>query len=52
MTETPQEPWPITNAIACLKEVRDRENDGSEHAETTAGQAWRLYAGEEDEERG
>jgi hypothetical protein len=30
----PPEPWPISNAIACLKEVRDRENDGSEHAET------------------
>lgn len=27
-------PWPITNAIACLKEVRDREQDGSERAET------------------
>lgn len=28
------EPWPIANAIACLKEVRDREQDGSERAET------------------
>jgi hypothetical protein len=29
-----KESWPIANAIACLKEVRDRENDGSERAET------------------
>lgn len=27
-------PWPIANAIACLKEVRDRERDDSERAET------------------
>lgn len=31
---TPEMPWPISNAIACLKEVRDREQDGSERAET------------------
>jgi len=36
VTSTPRkpEPWPIANAIGCLKEVRDRETDGSERAET------------------
>ena len=35
MTETPQEPWPIANAIAALKDVRDRERSrDDEHAET------------------
>lgn len=28
------EPWPIANAIACLKEVRDREAGDDAHAET------------------
>lgn len=28
------EPWPIANAIACLKEVRDREAGDDERAET------------------
>ena len=36
MTETPQtpEPWPIANAIGCLKEVRDRKSGDEERDRT------------------
>ena len=30
MNETPQEPWPIANAIASLEEVCDREDGSSD----------------------
>jgi hypothetical protein len=33
MTGTASEPWPIANAVACLKEVRDREAGDDERAE-------------------
>jgi hypothetical protein len=36
------EPWPIKNAIACLKEVRERESDQTEHGKTV--QASMNYA--------
>jgi transcriptional regulator with XRE-family HTH domain len=34
LRESAQEPWPISNAIACLKEVRDREKGDDERGET------------------
>ena len=33
-TPTPQEPWPIANAIACLEETRDRKSGDLERDKT------------------
>ena len=33
-TPTPREPWPIANAIACLKETRDRKSGDPERDKT------------------